>query len=100
MKLEVSLAPSGGILVHLPTGRTLELRLNLGGLANLRQLLQDAHDYRGKPKRGCIGAFPTQSVLDAWMKEDAARKQQEAEEKRKEMEAELGFSLSGLDISL
>lgn len=102
MKLEISLAPSGGFLLHLPTGRTLELGLNLGGLANLRQLLQDAHDHQetGKVRRGYIGAFPTQSVLDGWLKEDAERKQREAEEKRKEMEVELGFSLSGLDISI
>lgn len=102
MKLEISLAPSGGLALHLPSGRMLEFGLNPGGLANLRKVLQDAHDYTGpaSAKRGYIGAFPSQSIIDGWLKEDGERKQREAKEHREEMEATLGISLGGLDISI
>ena len=100
MKLEISLAPDGNLALHLPSGRLLEIGLNLGGLENLKKVLQDAHDYRGQPKRGYIGAFPSQSIIDGWLKEDHARKLLEAKEAREELEQEMGLSLSGLNISI
>lgn len=102
LRLEISLAPNGGLALHLPSGRHLEIGLNPGGLANLRKVLQDAHDYAetGSAKRGYIGAFPTQAVLDVWKAEDDARKEEERKQALAEREIELGISLSTLDISI
>lgn len=102
MKLEISLAPDGNLLVHLPSGRSLELGLNVAGLGHLRKLLTDASLYRetGEHQRGYIGAFPSQSIIDGWLKEDNERKLAEARERRAEQEAELGFKFDDLNISI
>lgn len=102
MKLEISLAPSGALLLHLPSGRMLEIGLNVGGLGHLKKVLSDASLYRetGNAQRGYIGAYPSQSIVDKWLKEDAERKQEEAKEAREAMERELGLDFDNLKISL
>ena len=102
MKLEISLAPSGNLILHLPSGRLLEIGLNVGGLGHLKKVLSDASFYRetGSTKRGYIGAFPSQSIVDKWLKEDAERKLEQAKEEREALESELNLSLDTLDISL
>lgn len=102
MKLEISLAPNGALALHLPSGRHLEIGLHLGGLSNLRQVLQHAHDHAetGQLRKGYIGAFPTQAIINAWKAEDDARKEEERKQALAEREIELGISLSTLDISI
>lgn len=98
MRLEVSLAPSGFLQVHLPSGRSLELGANSEGIAHLRRLLLEATEYErtGEARKGHIGAFPTQDVLNAWKAADDERKQREAKEK---LEKETGISLDSLSFS-
>lgn len=97
MKLEISLGPSG-LLLHLPSGRTLEVSATPAGLSNLQRILREAEVP--EPRRGYIGKYPTQAIVDAWLKEDHERKLEEAKEAREAMEREMGLDFDSLKISL
>ena len=88
MRLEISLSPTGGLRLHLPTGRYLDVEttnekvectgcgesfrtpVEPASLKAIKRILRDATAYKpGREQRGYIGAFPTQAVLDVWAKE-------------------------------
>lgn len=93
--LRISLAPSGELRLHLPTGRPLDFQPSEAGLRLIQQVLRNAASgLRDQP--GHIAEFPTQHVLNAWMREDRLAKQQAARDEY----AAKGIDLDSLEISL
>lgn len=102
MKLELSLAPSGDLRLHLPTGRFLDFTDTIGGLRTIKKILREAESGL-RDQRGYIGKFPTQHIIDAWLRQDKAEKELrtiEAREVEKEEWRERGVDLDRLQIKL
>jgi hypothetical protein len=116
-ELRISLSPTGGIRLHLPDQRrTLDIPIEFQEkvececcgerfispivykpLRDLKRLLVEAagHDPN-HPKKGYIGAFPTQAVLDAWLAADAKKQAADTEAKW----AEKGIDVKALEFKL
>lgn len=94
MELRVTLAPDGGLRLILPAGRPLDVGNTAASLRFIQRILMNAKDE--KERRGHIGEFPTQHIIEIWRKEDL-RLKVEAE---KEKFAGMGIDVEGLDISL
>lgn len=101
MELRISLAPGGDLRLHLPSGRWLDL----GGdyaLKFVQKMLREAPRYAdpgSQPKGYCRG-FPTQAVVDAWIKQDTEAKREAAAERAKADAEALGIDLAVLDFRL
>lgn len=114
MKLEISLSPTGGLRLHLPKGRTLDIEVATtervcctecgeifrtpvmtASLKALKKILHDAAEP--VERRGYIGAFPTQAILDTWAHEF---KKKRDEESIAEASERLGVDLEKLEISI
>lgn len=95
MRLEIELAPSGGLRLILPTGRTLDLGHEPSSLKFIHRILRDCEAGK-RDQRGYIAEFPTQHVIEIWKKQ--AR--QAAADKMKKEFASKGIDLAGLDIQL
>lgn len=69
------------------------------GLKYLIDILKQSKEQRSKDnqRKGYLRNFPTQAVVDSWIKDDRARKEQEKLEKIAE---EFGVNPNELDISL
>lgn len=90
----ISLTPSGRLQLEFPSthawaGYSIKIDATLGGLKLLTDILQ-AQANKGVTALGTRGA-PTQSVVDAWLKEDKLRR-------KESKKAELGFELEGIDV--
>ncbi len=74
IKLEVSLGAEG-LIVHLPSGRTLRISASESGARFLEQMLKDAeaHQRYNIQQRGYIGAFPTQEITALWERQERNR---------------------------
>jgi hypothetical protein len=104
MKLEISLAPSGAIRLHLPNKvikgierhRTLDIEATPQGLAYILKMLRDVESGR-RDRRGHIGQFPTQHVIDALALQ---AKQQQAEDELKAASERLGVDIKALEITI
>lgn len=94
MELRVTLAPDGGLRLILPTNRSLDVGNTAASLRFIQRILMNAK--KRQERRGHIGEFPTQHVIEIWRKEDL-RLQAEAS---KEKFAGMGIDVEGLDISL
>lgn len=94
MELKVTLAPDGGLRLILPTGRPLDVGNTAASLRFIQRILMQAK--APVERRGHIGDFPTQHIIEIWRREDL-RLQAEA---NKEKFADMGIDLAGLDISL
>ena len=94
MELKVTLAPDGGLRLILPTGRPLDVGNTAASLRFIQRILMQAR--APMERRGHIGEFPTQHVIEIWRKEDL-RLQAEA---NKERFVEMGIDVEGLDISI
>lgn len=103
--MNITLDPSGAFALTLPSGRTITIPVTPHAADFLAKVLYDAeHDVRDQ--RGYIGAYPTQAIADAWMRQ-AANKDAQAqwlEEQRiarkQELEAEVGINIDALEITL
>lgn len=93
MDLRITLAPDGGLRLILPTGRPLDVGATAASLRFIQRILMNVGTGE---KRGHIGDFPTQHIIEIWRKEDL-RLQAEAS---KERFTDLGIDLSKLEISL
>lgn len=93
MELKVTLAPNGGLRLILPTGRPLDVGTTEASLRFIQRILMNVGSGE---KRGHIGEFPTQHVIEIWRKQDLAA-QREADLGRFE---DMGINLAELDISL
>lgn len=93
MELRVTLAPSGGLRLILPTNRALDVGATPAALRFIQRILVNVGTGE---KRGHIAEFPTQHVIDIWKREDA-RKQVEAQ---KDKFKDMGIDLEKLDILL
>lgn len=93
--LRISLAPSGDLRLHLPSGRSLDFPPNEGGLRLIQQTLRNA-DSGQRHERGHIGSFPTQHVIEAWKKQDVAAKREAV----RESYAERGIDIEALEFKL
>lgn len=94
MELRITLAPDGGLRLILPTGRPLDVGNTAASLRFIQRILMNVE--KPAERRGHIGEFPTQHVIEIWRKEDL-RLQAEA---NKEKFKDLGIDLDGLDITL
>ena len=113
-KIEVSRGPRG-LRLHLPSGRTLDCRADAAGVGFIERMLRDldenAHYLNEEARKGYLGGFPTQHVLDAWelqatkfVREGDTREKEEArkaaqEKKDAEWKAK-GIDASKLDFKL
>jgi len=105
MKLEVTLAPDGGLRLILPSRRTLDVGNTPSALRFIQTILRNAGDKH--ERRGHIKEFPTQHVIEIWKRQDdeakveAAAKLAEAKlEAEKEKFFAKGIDVDALDISL
>lgn len=98
MKLEISLSPNGELRLHLPDrrARTLDIPASEAGLAYLLKLLKQVQEGV-RERKGYIGEFPTQAVIDAWAKAAAV---QRAEESIAAASERLGVDIEKLEISI
>lgn len=103
--MDISISPSGGFYLTLPSGRKLDIPNTPHASGFIYKILYDANhaDQRVTPK-GYIGQFPTQSVIDTWIKRDnegkEERRQAAAAAARAEMEAQLGVPLDSIVINI
>jgi hypothetical protein len=120
MKLEISLSPTGGLRLYLPTGRHLDVEttnekvqcdccgeafrtaVEPASLKAIKRILRDAEAYKpGQEQPGYIGAFPTQAVLDIWAKEFKKKHAEEDAAARKAaLRQKYDLNLDEVDISL
>jgi hypothetical protein len=107
-KLEVSRGPRG-LRVHLPSGRTLDIRADESGVRFLERMLRDADENAHYERKGYLRGFPTQHVVDLWQREDKnrallAEQIEEAKQRKSEERAsqwrDRGIELSALDFDL
>jgi hypothetical protein len=68
------LSPSGGLTLRTPQGRTLDFGDSTASLRLLKQTLQNARNMTLETQAaGHCRNFPTQHVVDAWLREDRER---------------------------
>ncbi len=107
--MNITLAPSGAFALTLPSGRTITIPVTPYAADFLAKVLYDAeHNVVGQ--NGYIGAYPTQAITDAWMRKAADREtalaaqaefiENQRVERQQALEAELGISVSDLEITL
>lgn len=96
MKLEISLAPSGDIRLHLPSGRTLDVGDTVASLQYIRRIIRSA-DAGERDQHGHIGLFPTQAIIDAWKAADDTRK---IEEGKRILSEDLGLDINALELRI
>lgn len=87
------------LILILPSGkRSLAVPATAAGLTYIKRILLDAKriDHEAPPK-GYIREYPTQHVIELWMRQDRARQQAEREI---EVEEKYGIKLDSLEIRL
>ena len=89
--MKIELTPSGYFRLHQTDTVSVEIPVSAAGAEAIARILRE-RQYAPRPKIG-TPAFPTQHVINIWMKEDARRKY-EAER------ADLGIDLDELEIEL
>lgn len=102
MTLSITLSPTGGLRLILPTGRFLDLGHEPSSLKFVQRILRDAGAGK-RDQRGYIGEFPTQHVIEIWKKQAKQAADEAAflaREAAMEKFAEAGIDLAGLDIQL
>lgn len=120
MELSITLAPNGGLRIQVPNAkRTLDIPIDYvetvecpccgersrvpvssSALRTFKRIIVEAEEYRGKPQPGHIGAFPTQAVVDAWLRQDREDKAKAAAQAARDAAAARGIDLDALDIKL
>lgn len=93
MELKITLAPDGGLRLILPTGRSLDVGTTDASLRFIQRILMNVGTGE---KRGHIGEFPTQHIIEIWRKEDLRLKLEADKGRFKDM----GIDLETLEISL
>ena len=73
--LTIDLAPSGKLRLGFP-GYSIDIPPTRAGIKYLVQILQARHDETDT--RIARAPTPTQAMCDAWLKEEAKRKKQQA----------------------
>lgn len=115
MNLSISLAPDGALRLHLPSGRFLDIATEATervsctecgeafrtvresvALRSIKRILREAVEP-ARERRGYIGLFPTQEIIEAWLREDRAR---DVADERKKLEDKYGVDVDKLDIEL
>jgi hypothetical protein len=102
IKLEVSLGIDG-LIVHLPSGRTINIGATEAGAKFLRQMLKDAEERRRYTTKrpGYVGGFPIQEIADIWQRQEEKRlrleKQIQEHERRKAEERRQAWLKRGID---
>lgn len=90
-KLEISRGPRG-FLLHLPSGRTLNVSADESGARCIERILRDADERAHYDSSGYIGQFPTQHILDIWARgqktqSELAQQREAMDQKAKEIKA-------------
>jgi len=104
MTCQITLGPNDDFELILPSGRRLYVPIE-NGTKYLAKILADAR-REGKAQRlGYIASFPTQHVVDKWVKEElVAKRKAQAEaalqERREKIKSTLGIDLASLEIEL
>lgn len=90
----LSLTRSGELQLRTPSGRTLDISDTPAGIRLLKQILRNAATMTQETQLpGHCRNFPTQHVVDAWMREDRERE-------RKRTAAALGVDLAKVEFQL
>lgn len=117
-QLSISLSPSGGLRLQLPGRRTLDIEITTNekivcgccgeaqrvpvtpaGLRAIKRILHDA-DSGTRDQPGYIGQFPTQAVVDAWLKADARDKEADALARDRAAVDAMGIDLEKVEFEL
>ena len=70
---QIDLAPSGDLLLFLPTGRKIEIPASPEGVGFVQKILRDYYrEVRNAP--GYIEKLPTQHVINKWIREESVKK--------------------------
>lgn len=94
---QLSLGPSG-LRLHLPSGRHLDFGEDVNALPLIKRVLMQEGQ---EPRKGHIGSFPTQAIVDKWLRDEApAKREREAEAAMEAASDRLGIDLGSLDFSL
>lgn len=100
-ELRISLAPSGDLRLHLPDARSraLDFPPNVSGLKLIQQILRNA-DAGIRDQPGHIAEFPTQAVLNAWIKQDKVAKEEARLERERiaHEDALASYAEQGIDV--
>lgn len=101
MTVTLSLAPSGSLRLGLPSGRFLDVTASEAGVRVIQEVLRNAAEYRrGEERKGYIRAFPTQHVIDTWLRADAKQQAVDAKDRAEAEAASMGIDLQELEFKL
>lgn len=89
---QIDLSPTGELLLYLPTGRALEIQASPAGVGYILRVLRE-HKKGLRDQPGYIKQFPTQHVIDKWVKENKVKVMEERASK-------LGIDLNKLEINI
>ena len=99
--ITLSLSPSGDIRLHLPTGRQrfVDVTASEAGARFIVKILRDQASGK-RDDRGYIGEFPTQHIIDAWLRADAQTQAKEAAERARTEASMRGIDLNKVEFKL
>lgn len=90
----------GWIKINIPNSeRSISIPPTAEGMKYLVDILRQSKELRSKEnqRKGYLRNFPTQAVVDSWIKDDRAKREQE---KLTKIAEEFGVDPNELDISL
>lgn len=95
--IRLSLSPSGDIRLTLRDhkDRTLDVPATETGARFIQRILRDAASGR-RDQPGYIGTFPTQAIIDQWLRMDRALQREAVREEFKEK----GIDLAKMEFRL
>lgn len=105
MEISISLSPDGGLRLHLPTGRqrTLDVPATGQGARFIVKMLKSVSEGK-RDEPGHIGEFPTQAVVETWLRQDrdarAKAAAKAAAQTARDAAAARGIDLDKLNITL
>lgn len=95
--INLSLSPTGDLRLTFPEHRerTLDVPATETGARFIQRILRDAASGK-RDAPGYVGAFPTQAVIDAWLRVDLASRTAAVKEEWKEK----GIDLDKVEFSI
>lgn len=92
-------------ILHLPNSRrTLSVPANAYGIAYIKKILTEARQGFTRQPSAYLRNYPTQHVIEKWIKSDHARKEYEERDQLAQQRAELeeanGIKINSLKINI
>ena len=88
------------ILVMPGSNRSLIVPANANGVAYLRKIISESKQGFAVQPKGYLRSFPTQHIVNRWIKQDRARKAEAAKETAKLANTTLGLDLSKVEFTI